>query len=309
MRLFLSVIIFSIGSLLFAQQKQVCFSVDDMPVVSYGISDTLFQRDLISNLISSLKKNKIPAIGYVNEKKLYDGQAINTFQVDLLSEWLENGLELGNHSYSHPDYNTVSFKEFTANVLKGEAILKKLLSSKNMKLKYFRHPFLHLGNSKLKADSLSDFLSAHGYTTAPVTIDNDDYLFAVAYHRARLKKDTSLQLKIGHDYIFYLEKKLRYYEKQSNNLFNRNIKQILLMHASLLNSDYIDSLAIMFKKNGYEFISMNEALQDNAYQTKITTYGNWGISWIDRWALSIGKKKDFFKDEPTVPEYINVLSK
>ena len=91
-------------------------------------------------------------------------------------------------------------------------------------------------------------------------------------------------------------------------MFGRDIRQVLLLHASALNSEYVDSLAIMFRKNNYEFISMDKALEDKAYQTEITKYGNWGISWIDKWALSQGKKGDFFKEEPITPDYIKKLS-
>ena len=298
------------GLLTFGQEKQACFSFDDLPVVSYGISDTAFQKELIGNLISGLKKNDIPAIGFVNEKKLYNKNGeINQFQVELLKSWIEHGLELGNHTFSHPDYNVVSFKDFTQDILKGETITKGILSQKGKTIKYFRHPFLHLGNTKEKADSLDNFLSNHGYITAPVTIDNEDYLFAVAYKRAKVKKDTLLAKQIGYDFVNYIERKLKYYEMQANRLFGRNIKQILLLHASWLNSDYIDSLAAMFKKNNYEFVSMDQALEDNIYKTEITFYGNWGISWIDRWALSKEKKGDFFKAEPETPGYIKELSK
>jgi len=114
--------------------------------------------------------------------------------------------------------------------------------------------------------------------------------------------------KIGADYLVYMESKLKYFEKQVYQLFGREINQILLLHASLLNADYLDSLAKMFLKNNYKFVTMGEALQDKAYETSITVYGNWGISWIDRWALSQGKKGDFFKGEPATPEYIKKLS-
>jgi peptidoglycan/xylan/chitin deacetylase (PgdA/CDA1 family) len=309
MRIFIFFMLFSITSSLFCQKKQVCFTIDDMPVVSYGISDTLYQKKLMNNLISSLKKNNIPAIGFINEKKLFNNDTINKFQVGLFTYWIDNGLEIGNHTYSHPDYNKVSFKEYAADISKGETITKGILNRKNLKLKYFRHPFLHVGNNKLKADSLNRFLSDNGYIVAPVTIDNDDYLFAVAYHRANKKNDKNLMHQIGHDYIEYMEKKVKYFEKQSMKLFGKNINQILLIHASLLNSVYVDSLAAMFRKNDYKFISMDEALKDNVYKTEITKYGNWGISWIDRWAISEGKKGDFFKDEPATPDYIVKMSK
>ena len=140
--------------LTFGQKKQVCFSFDDLPVVNYGMSDTVFQKELFDNLISGLKKNNIPAIGFVNEKKLYnkDGK-VNQFQVGLLNNWIDHDLELGNHTFSHPDYNVVSFKDLTQDIFKGEIITKKILSRNEKKIKYFRHPFLHLGNTKEKADS------------------------------------------------------------------------------------------------------------------------------------------------------------
>lgn len=296
------------GLLSFGQKNKVCFSFDDLPVVSYGITDTCFQKKLMDKLILSLKNNKIPAIGFVNETKLYDNQGIIQFQVELLNTWAKNGLDLGNHTYSHPDYNTTSFNDFSRDILKGETITKHILNDKNKSLKYFRHPFLHVGDTKVKADSLSNFLSERGYIVAPVTIDNEDYLFALAYKRAKVKADTTMMIKIGHDYLNYMESKLKYYEKQAKILFGRNINQILLLHASSINSDFVDSLAFVFRKNNYDFVGMDQALKDDVYKTNITVYGKSGISWIDKWALSQGKKGSFFKDEPTTPDYIRKLA-
>jgi peptidoglycan/xylan/chitin deacetylase (PgdA/CDA1 family) len=297
-----------LSSITLAQTKQICFSIDDLPVVSYGMNDTAFQNELMDGIINSLKKHNIPAIGFVNEKKLFKNDSIIPFQVSLLEKWIDNNLELGNHTYSHPDYNKVSFSDFTKDLLKGEIVTKQILAKRNKSIKYFRHPFLHIGNTKDKADSLNEFLGSNNYKTAPVTIDNEDYLFAVAYKRAKVKNDAILAKQIGSDFVKYIEKKLHYYENQSQNLFGRNINQILLLHASWLNSDYIDSLAEMFEKNGYSFLSMDKALEDKLYLTPINIYGNWGISWIDRWALSMGKKGGFFKDDPQTPKYIQKLS-
>lgn len=306
----LSIIFFSFLSVIsFGQKKHVCFSFDDLPLVSYRIKDTTMQKELSNKLISTLIKYNIPAIGFVNEKKLYDGRDLIKFQVGILKNWVDNGLELGNHTFSHPDYNNTSLKEFSNDILKGEKISNGILARKNQRMKYFRHPFLHAGNSKEKADSLKHFLTDHGYVTAPVTIDNEDYLFAAVYEKSKKENDTKLMSQIGHDYLKYMEKKVIYYENQANKLFGRNINQILLIHASFLNSDYLDSLALIFVRNNYDFMSMDKALEDKVYESEITRYGNWGISWIDRWALSLGKKGDFFKDEPVTPEYINNLPK
>lgn len=309
MKVLAFLIFISLSLLSSGQRKQVCFSFDDLPFVSYRINDTILQKNLVDKILLALKNYKIPAIGFVNENKLFDKKGIINSQVKLLSKWVNNGLELGNHTFSHFDYNSVPLKEFSKDILKGEKISREILSHKNMTIKYFRHPYLHVGNSKEKADSLNSFLSDHHYIVAPVTIDNEDYLFASAYEISIVNNDKGLMKQIGHDYIIYMEKKLKYFEKQAQKLFGRDINQILLLHASFLNSDYLDSLAFMFQKNNYVFISMDKALQDKVYKTQITRYGIWGISWIDRWALSQGKKGDFFKDEPTTPDYIVKFAK
>jgi peptidoglycan/xylan/chitin deacetylase (PgdA/CDA1 family) len=296
--------------IMFGQKKQVCFSFDDMPVVSYGISDSVYQQQLMNKLVASLNRHNIPAIGFVNGKKLYDSNSTRLpFQTEILRSWLKNGLELGNHTYSHPDYNKQPFADFKNEIIKNELVLGDVLAEKGKSLHYFRHPFLHVGNTKEKADSLDAFLKEHGYRVAPVTIDNEDYLFAVAYKHASVKNDTVLMRQIRNDFVEYIEKKVAYYEKHSQALFGRYIPQILLLHTSLLNSDCVDLLATMFEKKLYKFISIDKALQDKAYQTPVTVYSDWGISWIDRWALSLGKKGDFFKDEPNTPEYIKTLAK
>jgi len=296
--------------IMFGQKKQVCFSFDDLPVVCYGITDSLYQQKLMDKLISSLKDYDIPAIGFVNGKKLVDKNgSLISFQVKILNSWLDHGFELGNHTFSHPDYNKQFLADYESEIIKNELVLKEILEEKGKSLRYFRHPYLHVGNNKEKADSLDAFLFEHKYTIAPVTIDNDDYLFAVAYKNASIKNDTVLMQKIRNDFVEYISKKTDYYEKQSIALFDRNIPQILLLHTSLLNSDCIGLLAAMFANKQYEFISMDEVLKDRAYQIPITVYGEWGISWLDKWALSLGKKGEFFKDEPTTPEYIKALSK
>lgn len=291
-----------------AQQKQVCFTFDDLPLVGYG-ADQATQNQIFDNLVSQLLKNQIPAIGFVNESKLFRSNSTVPEQIVLLNQWITNGLDLGNHTFSHPDFNKVSLEVFARDVIKGEQNSNELLQSQGKKLIYFRHPFLHCGNTKLKADSLESFLAERGYTVAPVTIDNEDYLFALAYHRAKRNRNTTLANQIGNDFICYIGKKLNYYERQSNNLFGRDIPHILLLHASLLNADYIDELADLFRRKNYRFISLDEVLKDSVYQTPITVYGNWGISWIDRWALSMGKSGEFFKGEPETPSYIVELAK
>lgn len=306
---FFTVLLILLPFLAWSQKGGVCFTFDDLPVVGYS-QQTIAQHEKITQkLLNSIREHRIPAIGFVNEDKLYTDGAPDSLKIGLLRQWLESGLELGNHSYSHQNYHKVPFEVYTEDILKGETICRELVSSYGKEYQYFRHPYLRIGKSKETHDSLKAFLDAHAYTEAPVSIDNVDYLFAAAYDKALVMKDPALMQKIGESYIQYMEEKLQFYQEKSQELFGRNIRHILLLHANALNADYLDGLAAMYRKNGYGFISMEAALEDPAYQTTITSYGDWGISWIDRWAMSQGKKGTFFKGDPDTPAFIEELLK
>lgn len=302
---FLLCIIFSFAN---AQDKEICITVDDLPVVTYGIDEPIFAKEITIDLMNTFNKYDIPAIGYVNGIKLYRNERPDSSQVELLEIWLENGYELGNHTYSHFNYHEVSFDEFTDDIIKGEKVASPLAEKYGKEYNYFRHPYLRMGLRQSHADSLKNFLKQHGYTEAPVTIDNEDYVFALAYHRAYSDGDSLLMKKIGSAYVDYMEDKLLYFEQQSQKLFGRNINQILLTHANLLNAHYMDDLAEMYQKHGYEFVSQGEALNDEAYDHPVTVFGDWGISWLDRWALSQGKRGDFFTGDPVTPEFVRKLT-
>ncbi len=307
MKKLLTIFLYFITTAVLAQPKRMCITVDDLPTVPYGVDE--LKMKITKDLVSVFKEYNIPAIGYVNEGKLYKSEKLDSKEVALLEVWLSHGLELGNHTYSHFSYNNVTFEEYTTDLLKGEQVTRGLAKKYKRDYQYFRHPFLHMGATKERADSLNAFLKEHRYIVAPVTIDNTDYLFAKAYSDAYKAGDTELMKRIGESYIDYMEEKVLFYEKISTALFGRNIDQTLLIHASLLNADYIDALIRRIQKHEYVFISQTEVLKDLAYQSTITKFGKYGISWIDRWALSQGKRGEFFEGDPETPEFIVELNK
>lgn len=152
--------------------------------------------------------------------------------------------------------------------------------------------------------SAEAILAKHGYRVAPVTIDNSDWIFARAYDAALARKDGPLVRRVGKDYVTYMLAKTAYYREQGRKLFGREIPQILLIHASALNADLLGALADALAARGAHFVSLQAALTDRAYETADNYYGGAGISWIHRWALSVGKTKDSFAGEPPAPPYI-----
>lgn len=299
----LTLLIFSLFTSL-GQTKKICITIDDLPTVTYGQNNIEYSKEITKKLIHILNQFHIPAIGFINEGQLYTNERPDSEKISLVELWLQNGYDIGNHTYSHPDYNKVSDSAYFRNIIQGELISRPLMKKYGKNLNYFRHPFLHTGSDKVKHKALNDFLKKHHYIVSPVTIDNDDYLFARFYHKAFLDNNTHLMKAIGDNYILYMEKKLIYFEGKSNEVFNRNIAQTLLLHASLLNADYLDELAVLFQKHGYTFVSQKEILKDEAYKTSESYYTAKGISWIFRWGISKGMDEKIMDNDIPTPDYI-----
>ncbi len=282
----------------------VAITFDDLPMNTKYLQDGKQWIEQTQKILNTIKKYNIPAIGFVNEYKLYVNDLLDSSRLKALHLWVDADLELGNHTFSHRDYHNTDEHIFFEDIINGEKITSKLLSLKNKKLEYFRHPYLHTGMSLEKKKALEDFLKEHNYTIAPITIDNGEWIYARAYENAYNKNDVELMKQIGADYVKYMMDKTKYFENQSVKLFGREIKQILLLHANMINADYFDDLAEELFKHNYQFISLKEALTDPAYQSEDTFIGRGGISWLHRWSYTKKVDKSFFAGEPEVPQNI-----
>jgi peptidoglycan/xylan/chitin deacetylase (PgdA/CDA1 family) len=286
-------------------RRAVAVTFDDLPVVSVVELTGNGRKELTERLLAAVTRYRVPAIGFVNENKLLDqAGATDSARVDLLRSWLARGLELGNHTWSHPDLHRVTLTQFEDEILRGERITRQLLAPLGKTPRYFRHPFLHTGRSLAVRDSLIRFLGVHGYTVAPVTLDNSDSVFAAAYDRARARGDSSGAGRIRTAYLDYMDSVTAFYERQSDLIVGRELPQVLLLHANRLNADSFDGLVRMFQRRGYRFVSLEQALQDPAYRSRDEYSGPAGITWLHRWAMTAGVSPSVFRGEPEVPDWI-----
>lgn len=155
-----------------ASQRRVAFTFDDIPGVHSGGCQAL--PDLNRKLVKAIRKNALPALGLVNGTRRcgVEWLAAN------YSIWLDAGLELGNHTRFHRDFNKTPLQEFQEDTLAVEDVLRPLVEKRSGRLRYFRYPYLRSGTELPKKRAFEKFLRDHGYVNAPVTIDNDEYLYA-----------------------------------------------------------------------------------------------------------------------------------
>ena len=292
-----------------AQTRQMAVTIDDLPTASVAGNEIGQAERVTRDLVAALVRHKVPAIGFVNERKLQPGGTIDPRRVALLRQWIDAGLELGNHTFSHPDLHNTPIADFERDLLEGEKVTRELLRKAGKALTYFRHPFLHTGRDAETRARLDAFLLKYGYRVAPVTVDNYDYMFAAAYDRARVRGDEAGRTKVAAAYLEYMESVVAYYEQQSQAIVGREIPQTLLLHANALNAATFDDLARMLARRGYGFVTLDAALKDPAYASRDTYYGPAGITWLHRWAITMGKPGKIFAGEPAVPAWIDQMSK
>jgi peptidoglycan/xylan/chitin deacetylase (PgdA/CDA1 family) len=265
------------------EAHQVAITFDDLGA---GWCKALACQVAISGrIVNALKAQGIPAVAFVNEGGLYVKGEVDS-RIGLLRDWLDAGLELGNHTFSHVGIDSVSLPQYEEDVIRGETVTRMLMVEKGRPLRYF--------------EGLGAFLRNRGYTVAPVTVDTQDYMLAAVYADAKHRGDVALQDRVLGAYRAYLQQNFSFHERLAIEVLGRDMKHVILLHVNHLNADLIEELLAMLRSRRYAFMALEGALQDPAYSRPEPTTRK-GRSWIQRWILAEGGEA---RPEPREPPWV-----
>lgn len=284
-------------------KRAIAVTIDDLPYVSFGERDYLTgARTATAKILDTLKKHKVTAVGFVNERKL-EHASEREARIALLRDWVKNGMILGNHTYSHPDFNSRTVEQFQEEITKGEVVTRELMKSRRPYQLYFRHPMTHTGDTPEKKEAIEAFLKARGYKVTPHTIENSDFIFNVPYSLAVQKGDMELARRLREAYLDLTFAATEFAEKVSPQIFGREIPQLLLIHSNDITADTLDEILNRYKARGYTFVSLDTVMADPAYQTKDTYVTKYGPTWFFRWSQSKGLDVSF-RGDPDPPKWV-----
>src|SRR3984893_2050881 len=288
--------------------RAMAITIDDLPAGAANFMSAAAITEMTTKLLAVLREQKVPAVGFVNERKLYYKWGEVDERIKALNMWLDAGFELGNHTYGHTSLNPAGLKYFEDSVIQGETVTRLLLTQHNMRLRYFRHPYLDTGRDLQTRRDAEAFLVERGYRIAPVTLDAWDWNFAGVYDDAKKRGDIASQQEVVNAYLSYHATVFAYYEKFSKDLIGYEPKQILLLHANQLEAEHIGELLDMIRKRGYRFITLEDALGDQAYGLPDTYVGEEGTGWLHHWAITRGRPLPSIPIfPPAMAERANVL--
>jgi len=270
------VFVFQCGGAWRVHGQEVAITFDDLP--SHGpLPEGTTRSDVARSILAALKEAKIPEIyGFINAGKLEK----NPEDIEFLKLWREVGQPLGNHTYTHMNFNENTVAAFEENIEKNESILKTLMEGKDWH--WFRYPYLWEGDTLEKRRAVRAYLKEHGYRIAQVTMDFEDYAWNGPYARCMEKKDEKAIAWLKQSYLDTASEYFALDQKMSRQIFGREIKHVLLMHVGAFDAVMLPQLLQQMKKEGYKFVTIAEAEADPAYLTDPDTALKNGGTLLDQ---------------------------
>ncbi|HEX2269022.1 MAG TPA: polysaccharide deacetylase family protein, partial [Pyrinomonadaceae bacterium] len=167
----LSTLVMGVGGVnVIARKPATQFSIT-MDDFNWGnaVKQTPSERN--ESILNTLNKHSIKAALFVMGRNIEEQQG-----KDLLSAWDKAGHLIGNHTYSHRNFNapTIDVKFYEQDILRAEKLLEEFPRFR----KYIRFPMLKEGDTAAKRDAMRAFLAQQGYRNGYVTIDNSDWAIA-----------------------------------------------------------------------------------------------------------------------------------
>lgn len=283
----------------------LALTFDDLPKSGGGDCTPTEIVSVNRSILAALESFRAPAAAFVIPGSSCQGAGEASFE-KIAEVWISHGHALGNHSFTHPDYNGLSVESYLADVDAAHGALEPVLVKAAQRERWFRPPLLHMGDNPSKREALEAWLADRNYRLGVVTIDNQEWVFATAYERALRSNDDARARRIAGAYVEHILSCVGYYRALSAQLYGRNIPQVLLLHANRLNADHLGALLAALKAEHADFIPLAEAAGDPAYRTSDTYCGPRGLSWLIGWAAAMGVTPG---PEPREPDWIADLAR
>jgi peptidoglycan/xylan/chitin deacetylase (PgdA/CDA1 family) len=272
---------------------EIAFTFDD-PTTTGGAA--LTWPELNERILATLAGNNLKYILFVCGKRI-DSSAGS----QLIASWDRAGHLIGNHSYSHLNFNDsvdadgskpVTLAEFEADALKNEPLIRNYPHF----TRQFRYPFFKEGDTVEKRDGMRAVLQQHGYRIGRATIDASDWAIDARLQK-RVEANPHADLTGYRDFFLeHIWERAQYYDALSHRVLERPVRHTVLLHHRALNAFFLDDLIGMFRKHGWKPVDAEYAYQDKVYDEQPKTLPA-GESLI--WALA--KQSGKFENELRYP--------
>ena len=235
----------------FAQKRELALTIDDLPFVGESKS---FHLNMI---INAIKSTEIPATGFVIARE------VTAQNWQMLRKFHDAGFGLGNHTMSHANLNKIGPDAYIQEIEAADKILSPVLTEP----KYFRYPYLVMGEGE-KKNKVKQYLSSKNYQIAPISIDSKDFIFNQLLLSVPQNERRNFLAVLKPCYLDFIWQQTLKAEEHHRYARTPDQAQILLIHANLLNAYVLPDIINLYKQNGFTFVSLETALKPIDDETK-----------------------------------------
>ncbi len=240
-----------------APRLKVALTFDDLP--AHGTMPPGRTRSqMTKEIVAALRAGGATAFGFLNAKAI-DGAD----DEDVLRVWREAGLPLGNHAFSHMDLHKNTAEAFEQDVVANEETLQRLMPREDWR--WFRFPYLNMGDTLEKRRRIEAFLSRRGYRVAEVTISFNDWAYHDPYARCRARGDRQSVDWLKSTYLEEARQSVDEARAEARELYGREIAHVMLLHLGDLNAVMTKPLLALLREKSFDVVPLAEAQRDAAY--------------------------------------------
>lgn len=237
----------------------VALTFDDLPAAgTLPAGDT--RTAVATRLAAELNANHLEgAYGFVNASKLEN----NPDAEQALHAWIDAGMNIGSHTWSHISLTANSVEPFERNIAQNEAALADYADGRDWH--WFRYPFLWEGDTLEKRRAVRAYLREHGYRVAQVSLDFEDYAWNDAYARCSAQHDSAAIEWLKQSYLDTAEEYIRLGREEQLIAFGHEMPNVMLLHATAFTTLMVPQLLDLLRTQGFRFASLPDVEKDPAY--------------------------------------------
>lgn len=276
-KVFLSIIFLSFFSAAAqVDAGEIAITIDDLPYVTPSKVSPEEGMQIVLDIEQALSSHAVVATGFVV------GRQVTRKTSAALEAFVAGGHALGNHGWSHTDVDELSKRQFQRELQKTHRVINRFVDGNTQAEKFFRFPYLREGSSEKIKSGAAQVLDQFGYTNARVTIDNDEWRFNQLYQAALENGELSEAQRVSDEYIEHMKEQTKHFQRLAKRQFGREVPHILLVHMNKINADHLHRLLTWYKHAGWEFVTLDSAIQDPIYSLPDQYIGPRGVSHLER---------------------------
>ena len=237
----------------------VALTFDDLPAAG-GFPDGETRTAILGRLAGELISAHLKGVyGFVNAVDLDDDPDTQ----DALRDWVVAGMNVGNHTWSHPSLNDVTAEGFEREIARDEPDLRKYAGSRDWH--WFRYPNLEEGDTLAKRVAVRKWLREHRYRIAEVTLTIQDDDWSDPYNRCVVRHEDAGIAWLTQSYLANAEEFIQLGREEEQIAFGHEIPNVLLLHATDFTTIMLPKLLALLREDGFRFAPLKKVERNPAY--------------------------------------------